>query len=232
MSNDHFGYNWQGDKAFDTPATATLYAFLDKEANNRRRVTGLSIEPDGVFIYTDSSKWCDDAGAGTFRGDSETAAIRRFNEMVQAAPEPDQETDMKDFTLHNAPEGTRFQCNTDVARDWVVERFHMLADPIVDDAGVDTWVAMINSECLTVQPGTDYTPPVDPWGETVVPRGRAFECIDWAPTLIPSPIRDLETGLLYGKLMPIDKALVARSPGIQDWSKQGLPAVVPRGRAR
>jgi hypothetical protein len=53
--------------------------FLDREY---WRVTGLSIEDDGVFIYTDSSKWCDDAGAGTFRGDSETQAIKRFYERV------------------------------------------------------------------------------------------------------------------------------------------------------
>ena len=80
------GAGWQGDsKRFDTPQTAALYKFLDTEVNNRQRVTGLSIECDGVFIYTDSSKWCDDAGAGTFRGDSETAAIKAFKDRVQPA---------------------------------------------------------------------------------------------------------------------------------------------------
>ena len=82
-----FGSNWQGDSRFDTPKTQALYAFLDTEANNRSRVVGLSIEPDGVFIYTNSDEWCDDAGAGTFRGDSESAAIRRFRELVQPAAE-------------------------------------------------------------------------------------------------------------------------------------------------
>ena len=89
MSNDDL-YNprpgnqtWQGDdKNFDLPKTDAMYRFLDTEVNNRSRVVGLSIEPDGVFIYTDSSKWCDDAGAGTFRADSETAAIRDFRERV------------------------------------------------------------------------------------------------------------------------------------------------------
>ena len=66
--------------AFDTPRTKSMQNFLQREAH---RVTGLSIEPDGVFIYTDSSQWCDDAGAGTFRADSETAAIKRFYELVQ-----------------------------------------------------------------------------------------------------------------------------------------------------
>lgn len=65
---------------FDTPQTKAMTAFLQRE---RGRVTGLSIEPDGVFIYTDSNEWCDDAGAGTFRGDSETQAIRRFYDRVQ-----------------------------------------------------------------------------------------------------------------------------------------------------
>lgn len=60
-----------------------MASFLIKEAD---RVTGLSIEDDGVFIYTDSSQWCDDAGAGTFREDSETRAIKKFYSLVQKAP--------------------------------------------------------------------------------------------------------------------------------------------------
>lgn len=68
---------------FDKPKTKAMRQFLHLEAV--RRVTGLSIEPDGVFIYTDSTQWCDDAGSGTFRGDSETAAIRVFYERVQPA---------------------------------------------------------------------------------------------------------------------------------------------------
>lgn len=66
---------------FDKPKTKAMSRFLEKEAG---RVTGLSIElPDGVFIYTDSAQWCDDAGSGTFRGDSETDAIRVFYERVR-----------------------------------------------------------------------------------------------------------------------------------------------------
>lgn len=72
---------------YDKPRTKAMQRFLLKEAPER--VTGLSIEPDGVFIYTNSSEWCDDAGSGTFREDSETAAIRKFYERVQRAiPDP------------------------------------------------------------------------------------------------------------------------------------------------
>lgn len=67
---------------FDTPKTKAMREFLKREAS---RVVGLSIEPDGVFIYTNSREWCDDAGAGTWRADSETAAIRAFYETVRKA---------------------------------------------------------------------------------------------------------------------------------------------------
>lgn len=67
---------------FSQPKTKAMRSFLEKE---KGRVVGLSIEDDGVFIYTNSNEWCDDAGAGTFRGDSETDAIRRFYERVQKA---------------------------------------------------------------------------------------------------------------------------------------------------
>jgi hypothetical protein len=67
---------------FDKPKTKAMQDFLVKE---KSRVTGLSIEPDGVFIYTDTQHWTDDAGAGTFRGDSETQAIKRFYAQVQKA---------------------------------------------------------------------------------------------------------------------------------------------------
>jgi hypothetical protein len=65
---------------FDTPRSISLRKFLVKEVD---RIVGLSIEPDGVFIYTDTAEWHDDAGSGTFRGDSETDAIRKFYERVQ-----------------------------------------------------------------------------------------------------------------------------------------------------
>lgn len=66
--------------AFDRHKTAMMTAFLEKE---KQRIVGLSIEVDGVFIYTRSHEWCDDAGSGTFRGDSETAAIRVFYDRVR-----------------------------------------------------------------------------------------------------------------------------------------------------
>lgn len=65
---------------FDKPKTMAMQRFLKKE---RDRVVGLSIEGDGIFIYTRSSDWCDDAGSGTFRGDSETDAIRVFYDRVR-----------------------------------------------------------------------------------------------------------------------------------------------------
>lgn len=68
-------------RAYDRPRTKTMLRFLEKEAPHR--VTGLSIEDDGVFIYTNSQEWSDDAGAGTFREDSETHAVKSFYERVQ-----------------------------------------------------------------------------------------------------------------------------------------------------
>jgi len=74
------------EQMFDTPATKRLRQFIAKEGpNGSGRVIGLSVEPDGVFIYTNSHEWCDDAGAGTFRGDSETAAIERFQQRARPA---------------------------------------------------------------------------------------------------------------------------------------------------
>ncbi len=68
---------------FDTPQTANLERFLSMEGpEGNGRVVGLSIEQNGVFIYTDSSLWCDDSGAGTFRGDSESKAINNFYDRV------------------------------------------------------------------------------------------------------------------------------------------------------
>lgn len=62
--------------------TKALWNFI---AANSVRLKGVSIEHDGVFIYTDSSLWCDDAGSGTFRGDTETQAVQRFYANVRQA---------------------------------------------------------------------------------------------------------------------------------------------------
>lgn len=69
-----------GDLMKGRPRTKAMKNFLQKEAH---RIVGLSIEDDGVFIYTNSIDWCDDSGSGTFRDDSETAAIRYFYQMVR-----------------------------------------------------------------------------------------------------------------------------------------------------
>src|SRR5690606_5275927 len=76
--------------AFDTPRTKTLRDLIEREGpNGTGRIVGLSIEGDGVFIYTNSAQWCDDSGSGTFRGDSETAAVRRFRSEVRRADASD-----------------------------------------------------------------------------------------------------------------------------------------------
>jgi hypothetical protein len=60
-----------------------MKAFLEKE---KHRVVDLSLEgDDGVFIYTRSAEWCDDSGSGTFRGNTETDAIRVFYDRVRSA---------------------------------------------------------------------------------------------------------------------------------------------------
>lgn len=63
--------------------TKALRALIE----NDDRIVGFIIEKDEgrVFIYTDSSKWCDGAGSGTFSGSSESAAVRCFKAEVQAA---------------------------------------------------------------------------------------------------------------------------------------------------
>jgi hypothetical protein len=93
-------------RTFDTPRTKALAAFIAKEGpTGTGRVTGLSIEPDGVFIYTTSALWCDDAGAGTFRADSETAAIRTFYDRVRAAPLPEAGQLTADHLTHDRIDG-------------------------------------------------------------------------------------------------------------------------------
>lgn len=71
--------------------TKALRTLLEKDD----RIIGFSIEKDEgrVFIYTDSSKWCDGAGSGTFSGSSETQAVRCFKAEVQSAETPEQEAE-------------------------------------------------------------------------------------------------------------------------------------------
>lgn len=69
-------------RQFDNPKTKAMRVFLEKE---KHRVTGLSIEDDGVFIYTNSNEWCDGNGSGTFREDTETKAIAKFYSRVRKA---------------------------------------------------------------------------------------------------------------------------------------------------
>lgn len=61
-----------------TPKTKALRQLIETDS----RITGYSIEPDRVFIYTDGEAWVADDGSGTFAGDSETAAVRDFKARV------------------------------------------------------------------------------------------------------------------------------------------------------
>jgi len=65
-------------------APARLRALIESDP----RIIGFTVERDGVFIYTNSAEWCDDAGAGTFRGDNATQAIRLYRETVRRAGPP------------------------------------------------------------------------------------------------------------------------------------------------
>lgn len=71
-------------RTYSDPLTAARTKTLRKLLYNDKRIIGFTIEPDGVFIYTDSSMWCDDAGSGTFRGDTEAQAARNFKAWVMS----------------------------------------------------------------------------------------------------------------------------------------------------
>ena len=62
-------------------APKRLRSLIEKD----ERIVAYTIEPDGCFIYTNSDEWCDDAGAGTFRGDTVTEAIKEYKTYVQCA---------------------------------------------------------------------------------------------------------------------------------------------------
>lgn len=59
-------------------APARLRALIEKDA----RIVGFTVEPDGVFIYTNSAEWDNGNGAGTFRGDTAAEAMRRYKQDV------------------------------------------------------------------------------------------------------------------------------------------------------
>ena len=65
-----------------TIKTKALQAFLKA---NSHRITNVTIDSDGVWLFTDSSHWHDGNSSGTFRGDSEAAAIRKFNDRITKA---------------------------------------------------------------------------------------------------------------------------------------------------
>lgn len=58
---------------------------LRKLIESDTRIVAFTIEPDGVFIYTNSNQWCDDHGAGTFREDGVRAAIKNYKDNVRPA---------------------------------------------------------------------------------------------------------------------------------------------------
>lgn len=71
---------------FDKHKTKTMTKFLEKE---KGRIVGLSIEPDGVFIYTRSVEWHNGDGSGTFVGAKETSAIKAFYRDVTKTSDDD-----------------------------------------------------------------------------------------------------------------------------------------------
>lgn len=57
-----------------------------------------------------------------------------------------------------------------------------------------------------------------------IERGEAYPIAGWSlrcdwDSNVPEAIWDNSLGRVIGTLMPVDHALVARSPGIQPWSK-------------
>jgi hypothetical protein len=69
--------------SFSAPKSKTLKNLIEKEGpNGTGRIIGLSIEDDGVFIYTNSADWDDGNGSGTFRADTECGAVNRFKSNV------------------------------------------------------------------------------------------------------------------------------------------------------
>lgn len=69
--------------------TKTLRRLLETDM----RIVGFTIEPDGVFIYTNSAEWCEamNPGCGTWRADTETAAVRDFLSSVTDARKYEEE---------------------------------------------------------------------------------------------------------------------------------------------
>lgn len=70
---------------YQTRLGSTRYKTFADLVEKDHRITDFSDETDldGFFIYTNSSEWSDDAGSGTFRGDTVTEAIKKFKARVQ-----------------------------------------------------------------------------------------------------------------------------------------------------
>jgi len=63
-------------------------------------------------------------------------------------------------------------------------------------------------------------PHVDTWRRSAWwrrPQSARLRCWNW-DSVRPVVVTD-DTGKCYGTLMPVDRELVAHSPGIQDWSR-------------
>lgn len=68
---------------FDAPQTQAMDSFIARHGpDGAGAVVGMTTGPDGVCLYTAPALWCDQSGAGTFRGDTETGAIRAFRESA------------------------------------------------------------------------------------------------------------------------------------------------------
>lgn len=68
--------------SYSDPMSAAKTKTLRKLLETDDRIVGFTKEPDGTFIYTNSREWDDGNGAGTFREDTETAAVKKYKERV------------------------------------------------------------------------------------------------------------------------------------------------------
>ena len=57
---------------------------------------------------------------------------------------------MADFILRPEENGTLLKACTDTARDWTVNTFKMMADPILDDDGLQYALRLLESAGLEV----------------------------------------------------------------------------------
>lgn len=68
--------------SYSDPMSAIKTKALRNLVEKDERIVAFTSEQDGVFIYTNTAEWDDGNGAGTFRGDTETGAVKRYKDNV------------------------------------------------------------------------------------------------------------------------------------------------------